>query len=396
MAQTSPSPFARPDPGLRIKEGAPPLRRLPREEAASLPRKALDAIDRIGRVQAGCLSSGGYDLGWVEGRHFVVAGGTGAGLGGALSIVLEESLRGSGSLTVISRDLTRSLGYEMGVALERMALSSGMANRFHWLNDGLALEGRQFGRIVAALKEAGAGRVVYINTVAAAHCGLLPGYPPVFVKDVDDQGLFQWRLAPLEAAAIEATKFVMGTMAVGFPCSLEQEGIQVEAAAFADWRGSLDRISRDPTREEYGRQGAYSTSLYLPKDIIQEAVRTAYMSGRIVIDCFFPIMRTQALSFVPGGYAMSYLYDWLMQKEGVRRKEVPELAVAMLDRIGKAISGEYYNPFPRLDEHEAPLDLWFFEILTRLSNDEDSDFYYERFLPSRKQAAAGAFEEMPA
>jgi hypothetical protein len=29
--------------------------------------------------------------------------------------------------------------------------------------------------------------------------------------------------------------------------------------------------------------------------------------------------------------------------------------------------------------HEAELDLWFFEILRRLNNDADSDFYYKKW-----------------
>jgi hypothetical protein len=199
---------------------------------------------------------------------------------------------------------------------------------------------------------------------------------------VDENGLFQWQLYPLSEQAIEATRLIMGTMAIAFPARLERAGIQVEATAFADWRGSLDRSSRDPVRVEYGRQGAYSTSLYLPKDIIQEATASAYRSGRTVIDCFFPVMRTQALSFVPGGTAMSCIYDTLMEKEGVRRVDIPELALAMLDRIGRAFQGEDDNPFPRLDSHEAQLDLWFYEILSRLTDDEASAFYFKTFLQS--------------
>ncbi len=382
MGDSSPSPFTRPDPGIRIKQGAPPLRRISKEEAALLPEKASRIIAEMRRQQQACLNSGAYEIEWAKGRHFVVAGGTGPGLGGAVCMALQDYVQSSGSLTIISRDLSRTLGYEMAVACANWARSTEMAGRFQWLNEGLSLEGRNFARIIEALKEAGAHDVIYINTVAAAHSGVLPGYPPVFVKDIDEEGLFQWQLAPLDTVAIEATKFIMGTMAVEFPRCLEQQGIAVEAAVFADWRGSLDRVSRDPSKAEYGRQGAYSTSLYLPKDIVQEAVRAAYRSGRVVIDCFFPIMRTQALSFVPGGHAMSYIYDWLMQKEGIRRIDIPELGIAMLDRVGKAISGKNDNPFPRLDGHEAPLDLWFFEILLRLSNDENSEFYYKRFMPA--------------
>ena len=380
MAPTSPSPFARPEPDLRTKEGAPLLRRPSKEEMASFPEKAQQLLHTTWELQAPMVSSGAYDLRWMEGRHFLLAGATGAGLGGALAVAVLNMIRDSGSLMVIGHDLTRSLGYETGIAMQAYAEQTGIGNRFHWSNDGLALEGKGFERMLAALKEAGTDRVVYVNTIAAANCGLLPGYPPVFVKDVDEIGLFQWQLSLLSEWAIENTKFFMGTLAVMFPYRLELAGIGVEATVFADWRGSLDHLSRDPARIQYGRHGAYSTSLYLPKDIIQEEVTSAYRSGKIVIDCFFPIMRTQALSFVPGGIAMSRIYDTLMKKEGVPRIDIPELAVLMLDRVGRALAGDDDNPFPRLDSHEAKLDLWFYEIIKRLNNNEGSEFYFRLFV----------------
>lgn len=383
MSYESPSPYARPTPGLRTKEGAPAIPRPTKEEIASFPQEARKLLDRNWAAQAPRVKAGPYPLKWLEGRHFLLAGATGPGLGGALSTALLNLLGGSGSLTVVARDLTRSIGYETGVAMQRQAEEAGLGTRFHWLNDGLVLEGEGLEKILSALKGAGADRVVYINTVAAASSGLLPGCPPVFVKDVDEEGLFQWQLSPLNDRSIEATRFIMGTMAVQFPHELEKAGIPVEATAFADWRGSLDRCSRDPAALEYGRQGAYSTSLYLPKDLLQEATSSAYGSGKIVLDLFFPIMRTRALTFIPGGTAMSCVYDNLMKREEVRRIDIPELALAMLDRIGRAIDKGDDNPFPRLDTHEAPLDLWFYEVVKRLNEDEESAFYFKRWIEDR-------------
>ena len=91
-------------------------------------------------------------------------------------------------------------------------------------------------------------------------------------------------------------------------------------------------------------------------------------------------MKTQALSMVPGGIAMASLYETLMEKEGVRIIHPPELALGMLDRIGRVVQGEDDNPFPRLDLHEASLDLWFLEVLSRLNEDENSDFHFERWI----------------
>ena len=381
MADNQASPFASPSPGLRIKQGGPPLRRPEPAEVAAFPERARSLIEGTAKSQAACLERGAYPLEWVEGRHFLLVGGTGSGVGGALAAAVLNLLGASGSLTIVARDLKRSLGYQSALLLKEKADRAGLGERFQWLNRGAALEGERFDEIVQAVKEAGADRVVYVNTVAAAVSGLLPGYPPVFVRDVDEEGLFEWELSPLDERSIEATKFTMGTMAVEFPDALEKAGVAVEAAAFADWRGSVDRSSRDPASPEYGRQGAYSTSLYLPKEIIQAATSSAYRAGRRpTIDCFLPVMKTQALSMVPGAMAMACLYESLMEKEGIRCIDPPELALGMLDRIGRAVRGESDNPFPRLDLHEASLDLWFLEVLTRLNEDENSDFYFKRWI----------------
>jgi hypothetical protein len=380
MVDNQASPFARPSPGFRIKQGGPPLRRPEPAEVAAFPERAKSLIEGTTKSQAVCLDRGAYSLEWVEGRHFLLLGGTGSGVGGALAAAVLNLLGASGSLTIVARDLKRSLGYESTLLLKEKAEQAGLGERFQWLNTGAALEGGRFDQIVQAVKETGADRVIYVNTVAAAMSGLLPGCPPVFVRDVDEQGLFEWELSPLDERSIEATKYTMGTMAVEMPDALEKAGIEVAVAAFADWRGSVDLSSRDPASANYGRQGAYSTSLYLPKEIIQAATSSAYRAGRPTIDCFLPVMKTQALSMVPGAMAMAFLYETLMEKEGIRTVHPPELALGMLDRIGRAVRGESDNPFPRLDLHEASVDLWFLEVLTRLNEDEDSDFYFRRWI----------------
>ncbi len=380
MADNQASPFADPSPGLRIKLGGPPLRRPDPAEIAAFPERARNLIESTWKSQAACLERSAYPLDWVEGRHFLLVGATGSGVGGALATAVLNLLGASGSLTIVARDLKRSLGYQGTLVLKEKAEQAGIGERFQWLNTGAALEKERFEQIVQAVKGAGADRVIYVNTVAAAMSGLLPGCPPVFVRDVDEEGLFEWELTLLDERSIEATKFTMGTMAVELPDALEKAGVRVEAAAFADWRGSVDRSSRDPASPDYGRQGAYSTSLYLPKEIIQAATSSAYRAGRPTIDCFLPVMKTQALSMVPGGMAMACLYETLMEKEGIRSVDPPELALGMLDRIGRVVRGESDNPFPRLDLHEASLDLWFLELLTRLNEDENSDFYFKRWI----------------
>lgn len=374
------SPFAKPMPSIRIKEGAPPVTRPTKEEIAAFPAEAEALLNEHWATQKELVDSGRYNLGWLAGRHFLLAGATGPGIGGALATALLNLLGDSGSLTILGRDLSRSINYETGVLMQQRAEIAGFGKRFHWINAPMELEGKNFETVVAALQEARADRIIYVNTVAAAISGMLPGRPSVYVKDVDEEGLFQWQLTSLDDRSIEITRYVMGTLAVEYPKALEKAGITVDIAIFADWRGSLDKIGRDPSRKEYGRQGAYSTSLHLPKEILHEAVSANYGSGKIMMDIFYPVMRTRALPFIPGGVTMANLYERLMQKEGIRRIGRAELALNTLQIIGRALTEGYDNPFPRLDGHEMPLDEWFYEIVSRLNNDENSDFYYKRWL----------------
>lgn len=379
MTATIISPFGKATPGLRIKEGAPPLTKPTKEEIEAFPSEAHTLRDNTWAAQQALLAKGHYDLRWVEGRHILIAGGTGPGLGGAFATALLGDGRAA-SVTVVGRDLSRSINYETGKAMQAQAEAQNLGERFHWLNDGLALEGGPLEKLLAALKTAGAERVVYFNTVAAAISGLQPGMPPVFVKDVDDAGLFQWQLRDLNEKELEITRFVMGEMAVRFPAVLEANGIGVEASVFADWRGSLDKISRDPAQREYGRHGAYSTSLYLPKEYLQEDARAAFGTGRKVLDIFYPMMRTRALPLIPGGLTIAAVNEKIMHQEGVRRLDVPELALKGLDFVGKALTQGYDNPFPRTDAHDSHLDEWMFEVVARLTDDENSDFYYKRWI----------------
>lgn len=381
MRVTMISPFGQAMPGLRIKEGAPPLSKPTKEEIEAFPSEARTLLDNTWRAQEPLIANGQYDLRWMEGRHLLIAGGTGPGLGGAFATAL-LGVGKAASVTVLGRDLSRSLNYETGKAMQAQAEARGVSEQFHWLNDGMALEGGPLEKLLSALKAVGAERVVYFNTVAAALSGMQPGMPPVFVKDVDEEGLFQWQLRELTEKELEITRFVMGEMAVRFPAVLEANGIGVEASVFADWRGSLDKISRDPAQREYGRHGAYSTSLYLPKEYLQEDARSAFGASRKVLDIFYPMMRTRALPLIPGGLTIAAVNEKIMQREGVRRLDVPELALKGLDFVGKALTEGYDNPFPRTDAHDAHLDEWMFEVVARLNNDENSDFYYKHWVTS--------------
>jgi hypothetical protein len=376
----SPSPFAQPAEGLRIKDYSMPVTRPTPEEVTKFPEQARALLDRIVSQQDVFLTGGTFKLDWTRGQHFLLAGATGPGLGGALEGAVRRFTAKEGGVTVLARDLSKSVGHEMGRQMVERAEETGFGERYHLTNDGMAADGPQFDKIVAALREAGANEIIYVNTVAAAASGLLPGYPPVYVKDVDSDGLFQWRLTPLSEQAIENTRTAMGKLAVAFPRALEAAGFKVLVTCYIDWRGSLDVLSRDPESSAYGRQGPYSTSLYLPKEFLQADTIQAYGHGRIVLDCFLPVMRTRALGFLPGATPQWYLLNRLMDLSGIRRRDVPELALGVLDQIGRALSGGPYNPFPRLDDHESPLDEWYWQIALRLNDDENSEFCWKQWI----------------
>lgn len=382
MTATMTSPFATPTPGLRTKEGSPPLTKPTKEEIAIFPAQAQTLLANTQAAQKAFLAAGTYNLDWLEGRHLLLAGATGPGMGGGFAAAALQTGKAA-SVTILGRDLSRSINYETGKAMQDQAEAGNWGNRFHWLNDGMALEGKPLNNLLNALKEAGADRVVYFNTIAAAISGLLPGMQPVYVKDVDEEGLFQWQLRELSEKEIEITRFVMGEMAVRFPTVLEENGVAIEASVFADWRGSLDKVSRDPNQREYGRHGAYSTSLYLPKEYLQEDARTAFGTRRKVLDIFYPMFRSRALPLIPGGLTIADVNEKIMEREGVRHLGVPELALKAMDFVGKALTEGYDNPFPRADAHDAHLDEWMFEVVARLNDDENSDFYYKRWIDER-------------
>ena len=376
----SPSPFAQPAEGPRIKDYSMPVTRPAPEEVAKFPEQARALLDRIVSQQDVFLTGGTFKLDWMRGQHFLLAGATGPGLGGALEGAVRRFTAKEGGVTVLARDLSKSVGHEMGRQMVERAEEAGFGARYHLTNDGMTADGPQFDKIVAALREAEANEIIYVNTVAAAASGLLPGYPAVYVKDVDSDGLFQWRLTPLSEQAIENTRTAMGKMAVAFPRALEAAGFKVLVTCYIDWRGSLDVLSRDPESSAYGRQGPYSTSLYLPKAFLQADTIQAYGHGRIVLDCFLPVMRTRALGFLPGATPQWYLLNRLMDLSGIRRRDVPELALGVLDQIGRALAGGPYNPFPRLDDHESPLDEWYWQIALRLNDDENSEFCWKQWI----------------
>ena len=77
MTTTIISPFGQPTPGLRIKEGSPPLTKPTKEEIEAFPSEASALRDHTWAAQQPLIATGHYDLSWVEGRHILIAGGTG-------------------------------------------------------------------------------------------------------------------------------------------------------------------------------------------------------------------------------------------------------------------------------------------------------------------------------
>jgi hypothetical protein len=382
----SPSPYSRPRDGLRVIPGAPAPQRPPRDQKeaieARLKSEAQMLVMSAATEQATLVQEQGYDLSWMKGRHFLLAGATGQGLGGALATAILSNLGDKGTLTAVSRDIKLSLGHYSGAALKEKSEDLGVGDRFRFLDRGIAVEGKEFDKLVENLKDLNASDVVYCNMVAAANSGLMPGMPPIYVPDLDDEGLFQWELQPLDERQIAMSRSIMGEMAVAVPQRLAESGVSVQVEGYAGWRGSHDKISRLPERVEYGRQGPYSGSLWLPKDVLDAHVDAAIDKddGRVVQVHFFPVMKTRALGFIPGGNILGGVMDTIMAKERIKFIGINELALMMLDRIGKALAGNAPCPWQRHDLHEVSLDDWFYHILERLTDDESSPYFYKTWM----------------
>ncbi|MCK5708557.1 MAG: hypothetical protein KAI43_12985 [Candidatus Aureabacteria bacterium] len=371
------SPYISSFPEIDVYENGPSLIRPSKDDSLTFENKAEQIINNIISEQK--KESLRFSLEWMKDRHFLLIGATGYGLGACIACKLIEQLS-SGSVTIVSRDLKNSLSYHTAIQLKKNAEKKGIA--FEWLNTGISTNGKGFTNISQALTKLKAKKNIYINTVAYAFSGVLPGYPPIFIKDLDEnEKLIQWKLETLNEKQISVNNEIMGLTSINLPGALKEQGINIDMSVFSDWRGSLDKISRLPEMYEYGRQGAYSTSLHIPKKIIQERInKDLFLTKDIMLDAFYPIMDTPALLFLPGGHLIKRLMNKIMKKSGVNQKKVSLLALELLDYLGKVITNKKFNPFPRFDLYESQFDLEFFYMLEKINNSSNSPFYYKNWI----------------
>lgn len=411
---TSPSPFSTHLPGRLVVKGTPTPSG-PRDAAeraaleASLPGKAADILAGITLQQSG-LWGRFPNARALRGQHVLLVGGT-AGLGAATAVALKNILGPTGSLTIVALDRTKvGLGEDLVLPLYvgKALLEQGSQAEHTPValsNDGAALEGPSYDAMMKCLSSVNASNVLYINMAAAASSGLirlpdgtLP--PPVFVRSVltpkraayvqekDRAGfsvdggqshLMYWDLPELTPKQVESTRNVMGHWAVGLPEKLRQAGVGVAQENYAGWRGSYDVLSRDPASDTYGAQGAYSTSLWLPKDVIRDYMKRNDLPVPAMYH-FFPTMRTRALGLIPGGPEIAAIYAHLLAKTGRAYIGVPELALMMLDTMGQALTkGFAPHPTPRYDMHEQMVDFEAGQIVANLSDDPASPFFYGQY-----------------
>ena len=105
MSSSLSHPYARMRPNMRVREGAPVPQRPTKEEIENFPRDAANLLAYIASCQD-AMRANPYDVSWTADRHFLIAGGSGTGIGGALSVALLNCLSSRGSLTMVARDLT--------------------------------------------------------------------------------------------------------------------------------------------------------------------------------------------------------------------------------------------------------------------------------------------------
>jgi hypothetical protein len=234
----------------------------------------------------------------------------------------------------------------------------------------LQTEGAVFQALTDGLRANEADDLIVIHCVAAAKSGITRHQPQIYTRDVDTQdNLIEDMLPRIDDGDILFNTQIMGQSTYEFPDALREAGFNVTQQHTCDWRGSRDEESRNPESEAYGRQGAYSGSLWQPKAAIQAFTVQAALAGRRdVVDHFFPTMRTRALGFIPGGVALANLFENLMRIRNVRHIGIPELALRMLTCIRVNVEDpSTHEPFVYHDRHEAALDPEAFDALKNLS-----------------------------
>lgn len=107
MAAWVSHPFAAPQEKLPIRHGAPPLRRPGKHDGPMLAAEATEVVEEYLAAQTAMTEARKADLQHLADRDVLVVGGTGSGIGGAISLAL-LNLGSPRTLTVISRDLRQS------------------------------------------------------------------------------------------------------------------------------------------------------------------------------------------------------------------------------------------------------------------------------------------------
>lgn len=149
----------------------------------------------------------------------------------------------------------------------------------------------------------------------------------------------------------------MGRLAAGFPAALERAGVGVEGDAVLRLAGSLDRTNRDPASPDYGRQGLLDESLLHPQgDTPGGDARGDRDEKNRARPVFAGDADARPLPR-PRGDPDAAPLRRPDAAQGVRRVDPPELALAALGKVGRTRGRLPHNPFPRLDLHEAALDL---------------------------------------
>jgi len=298
----------------------------------------------------------------IRGRHFILVGGT-CHMGEALSAALIPRIGLAGSLLVLSdqdpSDVTLGekavFPYYYGEQLQKEAQARGL--RYTWINQVQEERGGAdpvFSKIKEHLRDCQAQNLVIIHTLEPRSFGVMPGHDPFYIREVDDGNrLFEWQIPPLTFSEFEKARIKFVSVPRTFSELLVVQGFKVASTHFVDYWASEDEYSREPRRVEYGRQGIFSGHLSDLKQMIREHVlRKASDRNQMV-----HVLPSSSLRSFFGGNALANLYQNLMQAQGIRFIDVPELALMVLDRIRLLHeNSRTYTPVVRHDEHERILD----------------------------------------
>jgi len=335
--------------GLRVSDQtrSPMLRRPAPEEIDSFPAEAAGPGGDVACArEAG--AEGGYCLDWLKVGISCLQGPQGR-FGRCPGCVPASPVARLRQPDRDWQDLTRSLGYETGLSLTSLAHDLGCGQRFRWLNCGVPSMAPDWKKLQSS-EGSRADSLVYVNTVAA-RAAVSAGAAAGLCQGLDEDGGLPVGAAAVGHAQRRSNPLRHGHTGGGVSKGAGRARHPVAASAFADYRevwtwAAATRIcmrtaARDIFHKSVPAQGRDPGSG-------GRGLRYRQNHG----GCFLPLDGHPRSRPDPRRCGELPHFRPPFAARGYPACPKEELALGMLDRIGRAVLRKDDDPFPRLVTHE--------------------------------------------